>query len=94
MLYGPFRTGNIEIGPIPFFTFIDNIIGTGLHIKGTVYLTEHLLLEQNKSIVQIAEELGFSSQAYFSGRFTEKIGVPPSKYAAMVSADRKSADKT
>ena len=31
-------------------------------------------------VAQIAEELGFSSPQYFSRKFTEIVGVPPSKF--------------
>ncbi|MBP3633395.1 MAG: helix-turn-helix transcriptional regulator [Oscillospiraceae bacterium] len=40
-----------------------------------------LLTNTDKSITQIAEELGFSSPQYFSRKFTKKVGVAPSHYA-------------
>jgi len=46
-----------------------------------------LLLEQNLSVAQIAETLGFSSQAYFSRRFTEEVGCPPSRFAACAASE-------
>ena len=46
-----------------------------------------LLLEQTLSITQISEELGFSSPQYFSHKFTEEVGVPPSRYAAFVHSN-------
>jgi len=39
-----------------------------------------MLVEQRKSVSQISEELGFSSPQYFSRKFTEVVGVPPSKF--------------
>ena len=39
-----------------------------------------LLVEQRSSVAQIAEALGFSSPQYFSRKFTEIVGVPPSKF--------------
>ena len=40
-----------------------------------------LLLEQpEKSIVQIAAEIGFTSNAYFSNRFHQQFGMSPSDY--------------
>ena len=40
-----------------------------------------LLTNTDKSITQIAEELGFSSPQYFSRKFAQKMGVAPSHYA-------------
>ena len=40
-----------------------------------------LLANTEKSITEIAEELGFSSPQYFSRKFTQKVGVAPSHYA-------------
>jgi len=45
-----------------------------------------LLLAQKMSITQISEELGYSSPQYFSHKFTEEVGIPPSKFAAQASA--------
>ena len=44
-----------------------------------------LLLDRKMSVSQISEELGFSTPQYFSSKFTEEVGVPPSKYAAYIS---------
>lgn len=41
---------------------------------------KELLLEQTLSVAQISELLGFSSPQYFSRKFSEEVGVPPSKY--------------
>lgn len=40
-----------------------------------------LLVNTDKSITEIAEELGFSSPQYFSRKFTKMVGVAPSHYA-------------
>lgn len=40
-----------------------------------------MLTNTDKSITQIAEELGFSSPQYFSRKFAQKMGVAPSHYA-------------
>ena len=58
------------------------------HAKMSTYIQqlrlEHaaqLLLEQpEKSIVQIAVEIGFTSNAYFSNRFRQQFGMSPSDY--------------
>jgi len=43
-----------------------------------------LLLEQKKTIAQIAEEVGFTSPQYFSHKFMQEVGCSPSRYVAMV----------
>ena len=48
-----------------------------------------LLSEQKKSVAQISEELGFSSPQYFSHKFTEAVGVPPSKFTAQSNEERR-----
>lgn len=40
-----------------------------------------LLANTDKPITQISEELGFSSPQYFSRKFTQKVGIAPSRYA-------------
>lgn len=42
---------------------------------------KRLLVEQEKSVTQIAQELGFSSAQYFSYKFKQLVGCPPSEYA-------------
>ncbi len=41
---------------------------------------EHELSESDKSVQAISEKYGFYDQFYFSKRFKEKFGVPPTKY--------------
>jgi AraC-like DNA-binding protein len=64
----------------------------------TVYnYLKHVRLEQakphilsgNKSITEIAEEVGFSSVHLFSRSFKEHVGITPSKYAASQSTNMK-----
>lgn len=43
---------------------------------------KELLSEQQLSVTQISELLGFSSPQYFSHKFTKEVGVPPSKYVS------------
>lgn len=62
---------------------------TGLGINEMITYTrikhaKALLLEQKLSITQISEELGFSSPQYFSHKFTEEVGIPPSRYVSQV----------
>ena len=52
-----------------------------------VYITEerlrravHLLSEGEKSISEIASDVGFSDQSYFSKVFSARYGIPPSEY--------------
>ena len=42
---------------------------------------KELLLAREKSVTQIAEELGFSSAQYFSQSFSKETGCAPSRYA-------------
>ena len=41
---------------------------------------KRLLMEQEKTVTQIAQELGFSSAQYFSHKFRSIVGCPPSQY--------------
>lgn len=41
---------------------------------------KRLLLETNRSMTQIALELGFSSSAHFSNRFSELAGMSPTRW--------------
>ena len=43
-------------------------------------LAEHLLLDGDMTISEIAQETGFSDQSYFSKVFSSKYGTPPSEY--------------
>ena len=40
-----------------------------------------LLVNSDKTVTQISEELGFSSPQYFSRKFAQRVGVAPSFYA-------------
>lgn len=42
---------------------------------------KELLAAQEKTVAQISEELGFSSPQYFSHKFSQEVGCPPSQYA-------------
>lgn len=48
---------------------------------------KQLLLERNRTIVQISQELGFSTPHYFSWKFKQMTGCAPSCYAAAQRAD-------
>ena len=45
-----------------------------------IQAAKRMLHENEKSIAQISEELGFSSPQYFSYKFTKITGTPPSQY--------------
>ena len=49
-----------------------------------IQVAKELLSAQEKTVFQISDELGFTSPQYFSHKFTQVVGCPPSKYAAMV----------
>jgi len=45
---------------------------------------KQLLLAEEMSVAQIAEELCFASPQYFSYKFSQEVGCPPSQYAQMI----------
>lgn len=49
------------------------------------------LLEDDRTLVDIACELGFTDQSYFTRRFKSQIGVTPGQYRRMLSASRRQA---
>ena len=64
-----------------------NITGLGLNkLIGheRMEVAKELLAEQEKTVFQISDELGFASPQYFSHKFAQVVGCPPSRYAAMV----------
>ena len=76
-------------------TIYKSVTGFGISeiiTQKRIHAAKVLLLEQKKTVAQIAEELGFSSQAYFSRRFTNEVGCRPSKYAAIASSDKKGSE--
>jgi len=78
-------------------TIYKHVTGFGISEMITqkrINIAKLLLLEQKKTVAQIAEELGFSSQAYFSRVFTNKVGCRPSKYASVASLGKNNSDKT
>ena len=42
---------------------------------------KELLADGEKSVTEIAEDLGYSSPQYFSKKFAQEVGCPPSQYA-------------
>ena len=66
-------------------TIYKEITGMGLReriIYERIEKAKQMLSEQDKPILQIAEELGFNSPHYFSHRFAEAVGCSPRQYAA------------
>ena len=64
-----------------------NITGLGLNKligRERIEVAKELLAEQEKTVFQISDELGFTSPQYFSHKFTQDVGCPPSRYAALV----------
>ena len=64
---------------------------TGLGIKETIdekriQQAKLLLMKKEKSVLQISEELGFSSSTYFTHKFTKSVGMSPTKFAARTSS--------
>ena len=64
-------------------TIYKTITGTGINETITnkrIHMAKKMLAEQTRSITQISEELGFASPQYFSHKFTQVVGCPPSRY--------------
>ncbi len=58
---------------------------TGLGINKLIsyerlQVAKELLAAGEKTVAQISEELGFSSPQYFSHKFSQEVGCPPSQY--------------
>ena len=69
---------------------------TGLGIKETIdkkriQQAKLLLMQKEKSVLQISEELGFASSTYFTHKFTKTVGMSPTKYAALMSSSTKTS---
>jgi len=59
---------------------------TGIGINETIanlriHRAKQMLKERTKTVSQISEELGFASPQYFSHKFTQVVGCPPSRFA-------------
>ena len=64
---------------------------TGQSIKETldekrIRQAKLMLVKKEKSILQISEDLGFSSPSYFTHRFTRVVGMSPSEFAAFAAS--------
>ena len=65
-------------------TIYKQITGIGLNETITnlrILRAKQMLREQVKTVSQISEELGFASPQYFSHKFTQIVGCPPSRFA-------------
>ncbi len=49
--------------------------------KERIARARQLLTEGNMTVTEVSEALGFSSPEYFSRRFSQCVGIPPSRYA-------------
>ena len=66
-----------------FSTIYKQATGLGLNeyiTKEKISLAKRLLENGSMTVTQISDQLGFSSPEYFSRRFTQCVGYPPSKY--------------
>ena len=52
----------------------------GLRTKDTIDKAKNILLQPNKSISEVAYELGFEYPQYFSRLFKKKEGISPTEY--------------
>jgi YesN/AraC family two-component response regulator len=42
--------------------------------------SKRIMVDQNKTIAQIADELGYSNYSYFSKLFKKNVGVTPTEF--------------
>ena len=65
-------------------TIFKRIAGAGINETITnlrIERAKQMLNERIKTVSQISEELGFASPQYFSHKFTQLVGCPPSRFA-------------
>ena len=77
-------------------TIFKSITGSGINetITGMrISRAKQMLLERKKSVAQISEELGFASPQYFSNKFTQIAGCPPSRYADTLEQQTEKKDE-
>lgn len=66
-------------------TIYKSATGCGINetiTRERIHRAKALLLAQEKTVTQISDELGYSSAQYFSQKFSQETGCPPSQYAA------------
>lgn len=64
-------------------TIYKEVTGLGINERIAalrIQRAKELLLDQQDTISGISERLGFSSPQYFSRKFSEAVGIPPSQY--------------
>lgn len=55
----------------------------GKYIDDMIFIkAKQMLTREDRSIAEISARLGFCDRFYFSGRFAQKVGVPPAKFRA------------
>ena len=62
------------------FKTVAGITVTEFRNELRITAAKHMLIHSQKSIDEIAEEIGFSTAAYFTEIFTRSEMIPPSKY--------------
>ncbi len=65
-------------------TIYKSVTGIGIHefiVNERLEKAKSLLLERRLTVTQISEQLGFASPQYFSRKFAQTVGCPPSQYA-------------
>lgn len=68
-----------------FSTIYKELTGTGVNEMISdvrIECAKELLLRGEFSVAEVAEHAGFSSPQYFSHKFTEKVGMSPTQFAA------------
>lgn len=74
-------------------TIYKSVTGYGINetiTRERMQQARQLLLQQEKTVTQISDELGFSSPQYFSQKFFLETGCPPSRYAEVCRKSPKS----
>ena len=57
-----------------------NITITELITRRVILESKRIMVDQNKTIAQIADELGYSNYSYFSKLFKKSVGVTPTEF--------------
>ena len=57
-----------------------NITITELITRRVILESKRIMVDQNKTIAQIADDLGYSNYSYFSKLFKKSVGVTPTEF--------------
>ena len=57
-----------------------NITITELITRRVILESKRIMVDKNKNIAQIADELGYSNYSYFSKLFKKNVGITPTEF--------------